>query len=89
MRPTKNTILSYIEKCIHSPTQIDRKTYGAGLGLYLIANNAAQFVVNIAPGMASEVVCTFDRKSARASLRALSVFVYPGGQSQQQTAQEG
>ena len=32
-RLAKNTILSYIDKCIHSPNQIDRKTYGAGLGL--------------------------------------------------------
>lgn len=30
-RLAKNTILSYIEKCISSPDQIDRKTYGAGL----------------------------------------------------------
>ena len=35
-RLAKNTILSYIEKCITSPNQIDRKTYGAGLGLYLV-----------------------------------------------------
>ena len=40
-RLAKNTILAYIEKCIHSPNQIDRKTYGAGLGLYLVANAAA------------------------------------------------
>jgi hypothetical protein len=33
--------------------------------------------------MATEVVCTFDRKTARASLRALSVFVYPGAAQQQ------
>ncbi len=40
-RLAKNTILSYIDKCITSPNQIDRKTYGAGLGLYLVANAAA------------------------------------------------
>jgi len=74
----KAHILSYLEKCIKSPNQIDRKTYGAGLGLYLIANNATQFIVNLAPGMASEVVCTFDRKGARAPLKILSCFVHPG-----------
>jgi len=88
-RLDKATVLRYIDKCLHSSQQIDRKTYGAGLGIYLIANAATQFVLNVAPGMATEVVCTFDRKTARASLRALSVFVYPGGQSQQQTAQAG
>ncbi len=77
-RLDKATVLRYIDKCLHSTQQIDRKTYGAGLGIYLIANAASHFVLNVAPGMATEVVCTFDRKSARAHLRGLSVFVYPG-----------
>jgi hypothetical protein len=89
-RLDKATVLRYIDKCLHSPQQIDRKVYGAGLGIYLIANAATQFVLNVAPGMATEVVCTFERKAARSSLRALSVFVYPGAsQAQQQTMQAG
>ncbi len=76
-RLEKATILRYIEKCLRSSDQIDRKTYGAGLGLYLIVNAATQYVVNVAPGMATEVVCTFDR-GTRQPLRALSVFVHPG-----------
>jgi hypothetical protein len=86
-RLDKSTVLRYIEKCLHSPQQIDRKVYGAGLGIYLIANAATQFVLNVAPGMATEVVCTFDRKTARASLRALSMFLYPGQAQQQQQGQ--
>lgn len=77
-RLAKNTILSYIEKCIHSPTQIDRKTYGAGLGLYLVANAAATYVVNVAYGIATEVVCTFDR-GAKSPLRQVGLFVHPSG----------
>jgi hypothetical protein len=77
-RLDKATILRYLDKCLHSPTQIDRKIYGAGLGLYLVANAATQYVVNIAPNMATEVVCTFDRKGVRSGLRVLSIFVYPG-----------
>jgi len=77
-RLAKNTILAYIEKCIHSPNQIDRKTYGAGLGLYLVANAAATYVVNVAYGIATEVVCTFDR-GAKTPLRLVGVFVHPGG----------
>ena len=76
-RLAKNTILSYIDKCITSPSQIDRKTYGAGLGLYLVANAAASYVVNVAYGIATEVVCTFDR-GAKSSLRLVGVFVHPG-----------
>jgi hypothetical protein len=77
-RLDKATVLRYIDKCLHSSQQIDRKTYGAGLGIYLIANAATGFVLNVAPGMATEVVCTFDRKTARGHLRTMSVFVYPG-----------
>jgi hypothetical protein len=76
-RLAKNTILAYIEKCISSPNQIDRKTYGAGLGLYLVANAAASYVVNVAYGIATEVVCTFDR-GAKTPLRLVGVFVHPG-----------
>lgn len=76
-RLAKNTILAYINKCIHSPMQIDRKTYGAGLGLYLVANAAASYICNVAYGIATEVVCTFDR-GAKAPLRLVGVFVHPG-----------
>jgi hypothetical protein len=76
-RLAKNTILSYIDKCIEQPNQIDRKTYGAGLGLYLVANAAASYVVNVAYGIATEVVCTFDR-GAKTPLRLVGVFVHPG-----------
>ena len=77
-RLAKNTILSYIDKCIQQPNQIDRKTYGAGLGLYLVANAAASYIVNVAYGIATEVVCTFDR-GAKSPLRLVGVFVHPGG----------
>jgi len=78
-RLAKNTILAYIDKCIHQPNQIDRKTYGAGLGLYLVANAAASYVVNVAHGIATEVVCTFDR-GAKTPLRLVGVFVHPAGE---------
>jgi hypothetical protein len=77
-RLAKNTVLAYIEKCLTSGNQIDRKTYGAGLGLYLVANAAATYVVNVAYGIATEVVCTFDR-GAKSPLRLVGVFVHPGG----------
>jgi hypothetical protein len=87
-RLDKGTVLRYIDKCLHSSQQIDRKVYGAGLGIYLIANAATQFVLNVAPGMATEVICTFDRKGARGTLRTVSVFVYPGAATQMQTPQK-
>jgi len=77
-RLAKNTVLAYINKCLHSKTQIDRKAYGAGLGLYLVANVAGAYVVNVAFDIATEVICTFDRKQ-RSPLRLVGVFVHPGG----------
>jgi hypothetical protein len=76
-RLAKNTIISYIEKCVMSPNQIDRKTYGAGLGLYMVANAAASYIVNVAFGVATEVVCSFDR-GAKTPLRLVGMFVHPG-----------
>ncbi len=77
-RLDKPTVVRYLEKCLHGAEQIDRKAHGAGLGIYLVANAATQMVVNVAPGMASEVICTFDGSGARSALRALSFFVHPG-----------
>lgn len=77
-RLAKNTIISYLEKCIQQPNQIDRKTQGAGLGLYLVANAASSYVVNVAYGVATEVVCTFDRR-VKTSLRLAGIFVHPNG----------
>ncbi len=75
-RLAKNTIVAYINKCLSSPNQIDRKAHGAGLGIYLIANAAASYVVNVAYDVATEVICTFDRKEKR-PLRMVGVFVHP------------
>lgn len=87
-RLEKRHILRFIEKCLRSGEQIDRKVYGAGLGIYLIANAATHYVVNIAPGVATEVVCTFDC-GTRTPLRALSIFLYPGGPTGAQAPQPG
>ncbi len=76
-RLAKNTIIAYINKCLTSGNQIDRKTYGAGLGLYIVANAAASYVVNVAYDIATEVICTFDRKS-KTPLRLVGVFIHPG-----------
>ena len=73
----KSTVLAYLSKCLTKSDQIDRKTYGAGLGLYMVANTAASYVVNVAHGFATEVICTFDLKT-KTSLRLMGVFVHPG-----------
>ncbi|MBU1534909.1 hypothetical protein KKF84_06290, partial [Myxococcota bacterium] len=52
----KGTVLAYLKKCIYSNEQIDRKTIGAGLGIYLTVNRVQSYVVNVAPDVATEVI---------------------------------
>ncbi|HEX6837886.1 MAG TPA: hypothetical protein VF334_15010, partial [Polyangia bacterium] len=74
----KDTILHYLDKCLHAPKnngdQIDRKAGGAGLGLYLICNSASDVSFHIFAGSATEVICCFDLAAQRAQLRSLGVF---------------
>lgn len=77
-RLAKSTILAYIRKCLQAADQIDRKTSGAGLGLYMVASATASYVVNVANDVATEVICTFDR-APRSPLRLVGVFVHPYG----------
>ncbi|HEY2744500.1 MAG TPA: PEGA domain-containing protein [Polyangia bacterium] len=74
----KETILWYLDKCLHATSmggeQIDRKAGGAGLGLYLICNSASEVGFHIFAGSATEVICSFDLSAARAQLRALGIF---------------
>jgi hypothetical protein len=68
------TVVKYLDKCLHSEQQIDRKAGGAGLGLYIISNAATQFLVNMQPGLATEATCTFDLDAAKVQLKTFGVF---------------
>jgi hypothetical protein len=72
----KSTVAKYLDKCLHAPEgqQIDRKTGGAGLGLYLIANAATEAHFHIFSGSATEVACAFDLNAPRAQMRAFGIF---------------
>jgi len=71
----RNTILRYLYKCLHAEQQIDRKTGGAGLGLYFIASSASRFLVNVLPGVATECVVTHNLESPKVELEAFGYFV--------------
>jgi PEGA domain len=64
----RSTVLKYLHKCLHADQQIDRKTGGAGLGLYLMANSSTRVVFNVLPGVATEAVCTFNLESPKVQL---------------------
>ena len=70
----RDTVLRYLHKCLHSEQQIDRKTGGAGLGLYIMANAATTFVFNVLPGVATECICAFDLTAAKGQLEQFGFF---------------
>jgi hypothetical protein len=78
-RLAKNTVASYLAKCLRAAPgeQIDRKLTGAGLGLYVVASSAASLVINVAHDVATEVVCRFDRVG-RVPLRELGLYLQGG-----------
>ena len=73
----KETVLAYLDKCLHARAhgqdQIDHKASGAGLGLFLIANSATQVSFHVFPGQATEVLCLFELTGARSQLSALCI----------------
>jgi len=70
----RDTVLRYLHKCLHAEQQIDRKTGGAGLGLYIMANATTLFFFNVLPGVATEVLCTFDLSAPKVQLKRFGFF---------------
>ena len=70
----RGTVLRYLHKCLHSEQQIDRKTGGAGLGLYMMASNATRLLFNVLPGVATEAVVVCDLESPKVQLEELGFF---------------
>jgi len=84
---TKDTVLRYLHKCLHSRQQIDGKTLGAGLGLYLVASRAREYIVNIAPGVATESIAIFAKRGgAMRSPGTFSVYMHPGSPEELEAA---
>ncbi len=70
----EEVILKYIRRCLSSNDQIDRKTSGAGLGLYLVANNVTEFIANLLPGTATEIICIFDLNAPRQQIKHMGIY---------------
>ncbi len=68
------TVVKYLDKCLHAAQQIDRKAGGAGLGLYIISSSSTQFLVNLYPGVATEAICTFDLNAPKVQLKEFGIF---------------
>lgn len=70
----RDTILTYLERAASSSGQMENKTSGAGLGLYLVANNVTEFIANILPGTATEMIAIFDIQAARQQLKHVGIY---------------
>jgi anti-sigma regulatory factor (Ser/Thr protein kinase) len=74
----RETVLGHLQRCAAAGSdQIERKTSGAGLGLWLVANNVTEFVMNVLPGTATEIVAVFDLKAPRQQLQHLGIYEEP------------
>jgi hypothetical protein len=70
----RSTVLKYLYKCLHAEQQIDRKSGGAGLGLYLMVNSATTLYFNVLPGVATEAVCVFDLEVPKIQIEHFGFF---------------
>ena len=62
----RDTVLRTLRKS--SKRTVDRHAGGAGVGLYLLATSATTVCFRVIPGLATEVVCTFDLDAPTRSL---------------------
>jgi hypothetical protein len=56
---TRQLIVSNLQRCLTQGGEIQRKTSGAGLGLYIVVNSVTEFIANLLPGTATEIICVF------------------------------
>lgn len=70
----RETVIRYLHKCLHSEQQIDRKTGGAGLGLYIMANASSMFLFNVLPRAATECICAFHLEAPKVQLKHFGFF---------------
>lgn len=76
---TKSTVLQYIQKCLTSEQQIDRKTIGAGLGIFLTVSRVQTYIVNVAPEVATEVIVCLRQERELEAPASMLFFEYPKG----------
>jgi hypothetical protein len=68
------TVLASLDRCLRQGGQVERKTSGAGVGLYMVANHVTELVVNLIPGAATEVVCVFAASAPGQQLKHFGIY---------------
>ena len=58
---TRDTVVSYLNRClVKGPDQFSDNSGGAGIGLFRVFQSLSKFVVNIDPGVKTEVLSLID-----------------------------
>jgi hypothetical protein len=60
-----------LHRCVNDEVQIEQKTIGAGLGLYLIASESKALVINVLPDEVSEFICVLEGPSQDQELQKM------------------
>lgn len=69
---THDTIVSYLNRClVKGPQQISDASGGAGIGLYRVFQSLSKFIINIEPGVRTEVISLIDLRLSMKQFRQL------------------
>jgi hypothetical protein len=69
---THDTIVSYLNRClVKGPQQISDASGGAGIGLYRVFQSLSKFIINIEPGVKTEVISLIDLRLSMKQFRQL------------------
>lgn len=76
---TRETVVRYLSRCfIQGSDSFSDETGGAGIGLYRVFNSLSKFIINIAPGRKTEVICLINlrlsMKRFRQAAKSFHVF---------------
>ncbi|MCE9578217.1 MAG: hypothetical protein K8W52_34140 [Deltaproteobacteria bacterium] len=89
---TQETVVSYLNRClVKGPDQFSDASGGAGIGLFRVFQSLSKFVINIDPGVRTEVISLIDlrlsMKRFRQAPKSFHIFITdtprPGGGAQE------
>jgi hypothetical protein len=77
---TQDTVVSYLNRClVKGPEQFHEASGGAGIGLYRVFQSLSKFILNVAPGVKTEVISLIDlrmsMKRFRQAAKSFHIFV--------------
>ena len=80
---TQETVVTYLNRClVKGPEQFSEASGGAGIGLFRVFQSISKFIVNIEPGVKTEVISLIDlrlsMKRFRQAAKSFHIFIADG-----------